>query len=160
MSISQSDVTTFLDADKTVPRTVAMRWSSRNVHNRMCRMPIDASGVRVGELILLANVAASRHWTFKVLRRRAEILRWDFAAPPYRHRNRASCGDEFERTVRALEHEHLWHPVEGLDCVTALSGLDNAAHPDALGAFCERAKIDLHVAYQAPPEPGEQLALQ
>lgn len=158
MSISQGDVTTFLDADKSVPSNSSMRWTKRNVHVYMSRMPIAYGSVRVGELILLTNIAAERRWIFKILRRRAEILRWDFASPPYRHRNRRACGERFERTVRALEHEHLWHPTEGLDCVRALSGLGNADHARALGAFCGRAKIDVEPVYTAPPPPGEQLA--
>jgi hypothetical protein len=159
MSISPNDVAAFLDADKRIAPSVSMRWTRRNLHTYTARMAIESGGVGVGEVFLVFSVALERCWTFKVLRRRAEILRWDFAMAPARHRNSAACGEGFERNLRALEHEHLWHPTQGLDCATALSGVGGLDHRNALDAFCRRANIDMEPAYTAPPPQGEQLAL-
>ncbi len=159
MSISPNNVAEFLDTEKLIPSSASMRWSRRNLHNYTARLAIEAGGVGVGEVFLVYSVAVERCWRFKVLRRRAEILRWDFTTPPCRHRNRVACGDGYARTVRALEHEHLWHPTEGLACVTALDGLADLDHKAALDAFCRRAKIDMEPLYTRPPEQGEQLAL-
>ena len=136
MSISPNDVAVFLDAEKRIAQSTSMKWTRRNLHTYTARMAIESGGVGVGEVFLVVSVALERCWTFKVLRRRAEILRWDFATPPTRHRNAAGCGDGFERNLRALEHEHLWHPTEGLDCAAALSGLGDLDHKGALDAFC------------------------
>ena len=159
MSILPNDVAAFLDAEKLIAPDTTMRWTRRNLHTFVSRMAIESGGVGVGEVFLVVSVAMERTWTFKVLRRRAEILRWDFASPPVRHRNRAGCGDCFRRNLRALEHEHLWHPTEGLDCSAALEGLGDLDHEAALDAFCRRAKIEMKSAYAAPPQQGEQLAL-
>lgn len=159
MSMSANDVGVFLDAEKQVPRDTSMRWTRRNLHTYTARMAIEAGGVGVGEVFLVVSVALDRLWSFKVLRRRAEILRWDFTAPPTRHRNSRGCGDGYPRIVRALEHEHLWHPTEGMNCATPLSGLADLDHRGALDAFCRRAKIDTTLGvYASPPPAGEQLA--
>lgn len=159
MSISPSDVTVFLDAEKQISSSASMRWSRRNLHTYIARMPIESGGVGVGEVFLVYSVAVEREWRFRVLRRRAEILRWDFTTPPCRHRNRAACGDGYAGKVTALEHEHLWHPTEGMDCARALDGLADLDHQAAFDAFCRRAKIDVEPLYTRPPEQGEQLAL-
>jgi hypothetical protein len=159
MSISSNDVAAFLDAEKRIAQSAAMRWTRRNLHTYTSRMAIESGGAAVGEVFFVFSVALDRNWSFKVLRRRAEILRWDFTVPPTRHRNSTACGDRYPRVVRALEHEHLWHPTQELDCVTPLSGLADLDHKAALDAFCGRAKIDMESAYTAPPPHGEQLAL-
>lgn len=160
MSISTSDVAAFLDAEKQIASGTSMRWTRRNLHTYTARMTIESGSIGVGEVFLVVNVALDRWWSFKVLRRRDEILRWDFAMPPTRHRNSGGCGDGYPRIVRTLEHEHLWHPTEGMNCAAPLSGLGVVDHRGALDAFCRRAKIGMTPgAYTSPPPTGEQLAL-
>lgn len=159
MALTQADVDQFLAADKSTAAGSRMRWISRNIHNRRCHVAVEAEGIRVGELILIANVALARHWTFMLLRRRAEILRWDLVMPPYRHRNPKMCGDGYPRVVRQLEHEHLWRDGCGTRCVRPVADLATSTHREAMDAFCERAKIKVQPPYDPPPPVGEQLSL-
>lgn len=158
VTIDQSEIVAFLAADKVVLPATLMRWTRRNPNSYIARLPVEFRGMRVGELFLMASVATERCWRFKLLRQRAEILRWDFTVPPSRHRNALSCGAGFERNVYDLEHEHLWQPGEGLECATGLTGLADLDHRGALEAFSRRAKIDMQAPYVSPPQLSEQLA--
>lgn len=159
VAISQDDVDRFLAMPKTAPADARMRWISRNIHNRRCHVPVESDGIRVGELILIANVALPRHWTFKLLRRRSEVLRWDLSTGPVRHRNPLACGEHFPGTVRALEHEHVWRARTNLRCAAPLAGLADSTHREALEAFCDRANITMLTPYEPRPPLGEQMTL-
>jgi hypothetical protein len=160
VALTLSDVGAFIEAPKIAPGDRAMSWRGRNVHNRRCHVAVEAGGARVGEVVLIVNVALRRHFSFVLLRRRDAVLRWDFASPPVRHRNRGACGAGFEATVRALEHEHVWRPGLDLHCVTPLEGLADLDHRQAFIAFCDRANIAPDTLYVAPPPLGEQLSLE
>lgn len=160
VALTMADVEAFIAARKVAPSDRTMSWRVRNVHNRRCHVALEAGGARVGEVLLIFNVALGRHFSFVLLRRREALLRWDFAMPPVRHRNPQACGPAFERTVRALEHEHRWQPGLDLHCVTVLEGLAEHDHRQAFQAFCDRANIALEAVYVAPPELGEQLSLE
>jgi hypothetical protein len=160
MTLNAADVAEFLAAEKTVPADARWSWRTRNRHNRRCHLKVEAGGVTVGELILVVNLAIARHWTFSLLRRRAEVLRWDFARAPYKHRNPRACGEDLRGTVRDLEHEHLWRPGTEMRCVTGLSDMEGLNHRQALEAFADRANIILLTAYQPPPAEGEQLTIE
>lgn len=160
MALTLPDVEAFIEAPKIAPGDRAMSWRARNVHNRRCHVPLEAGGARVGEVVLIVNVALGRHFTFALLRRRDAVLRWDFASPPVRHRNRGECGPGFEATIRALEHEHVWRPGLDLHCVVPLTGLAELDHRQAFQVFCDRANIALHSLYVPPPPLGEQLSLE
>lgn len=159
MALRLADVAEFLGADKVITADARWNWRARNRHNRRCHLRVESGGVAVGELILVVNLAVARHWTFCLLRRRAEVLRWDFARAPYRHRNPRTCSADFEATVRDLEHEHLCRPDTEMRCVRGLDGLAQVDHRQAFVAFADRANIRLDTAYQAPPADGEQLTL-
>jgi hypothetical protein len=159
VAITEADVEAFLDAAKVIPADANMRWRARNAHNQRCHLPVEADGVGVGEVVMVVNTSLTRHWTFKLLRRRDEVLRWDFRRSPTRHRNPQECGGEFERVVREQEHEHIWREATGnVDCARALHGVSSVAHDQAFMAFCARAKIAPHIAYQPPPL--QQLTLE
>jgi hypothetical protein len=161
MTLTASDVQRFLTEPKATT-SGRMRWTDRNLHVRMSRTPVEADGARVGELFLIANVALERAWTFKLLRRGEEVLRWDFTTTPYRHRNQRACVVAgLPKVVREPQHEHLWRPGAGTDCAEALPANLAAltSHEQVLNAFCERAIITLEVSYQPPPPTGEQLTL-
>jgi hypothetical protein len=159
VAISQDDVDRFLVTPKASSAGARMRWVTRNVHTRRCHVPIEADAIRVGELILIVNVALARQWIFKLLRRQAEILRWDLVTGPARHRNPKACGPHFPRTVRDLEHEHVWRERTGLLCAAPLEGFATATHRQALDAFSDRANITLLTPYEPPPPLGEQMTL-
>lgn len=158
MALSQADVDDFIAAKKTAAGP--MRWISRNLHNRRSHVRLEADGARIGEIVLIVNLAFARDFSFALLRRREGVLRWDLTTAPYKHRNRGACGASFERVVRQLEHEHIWRPGLNLHCVRALAGLHEAPHSDVLSAFCERANITWATTYQHPPAAGEQLRLE
>lgn len=160
VALKAADVAEFLAAEKQVAADARWTWRSRNLHNRRCHLPLEAGGARVGEIVLVVNLATSRHWSFKLLRRKAEVLRWDFARPPVKHRNPRSCGDDFPRIVRDLEQEHEWHPQAGLNCARGLPDLAAVdEHRQAFVAFADRANITVLSPYQAPPVEGEQMPL-
>lgn len=160
VALSLEDVAEFLAAEKTIPGDVRWQWRARSRHNRRCHLKVEAGGVTIGELILVTNLALARHWTFSLLRRRAEVLRWDFAKAPYKHRNPRECGEGFKRTVRDLEHEHLWQPGTEMRCVKGLDGMHSLDHRQALEAFADRANIRILTPYQQPPTEGEQLTIE
>lgn len=160
MTLTASDVHGFLAEPKTTPAG-AMRWTERSLHVRMCRVPLEVDGARVGELLMIVNVALPRAWNFKVMRRGEEVLRWDFACGPCRHRNRKACVEAgLPKIVQALEQEHLWRPGAGMSCAEPLPGEHSASsHQDVLDALCRRAMIKVEVSYEPPPATGEQLTL-
>jgi hypothetical protein len=159
VALTLAEVETFIEAPKVAPADRAMSWQARNKHNRRCHVPVEAGGARVGEVVLVVNVAVRRHFNFALLRGREAVLRWDFAMPPARHRNPRSAAG-FEPRIRATEHEHVWRPGLDLDCVVALDGLGEHDHRQAFEAFCDRANIDLRTLYVPPPPLGEQLTLE
>ncbi|UUY05482.1 hypothetical protein LRS13_08180 [Svornostia abyssi] len=159
MTPAASTVEDFLAAPKLVPVDANMSWRTRNVHIRHCRLRVESAGLRVGELFLVYNVAEARHWSFKLLRVSSEVLRWDYATPPMRHRNPSACGPDFPAVVRTLEHEHIWTEMAGMNCARPLSDGAGQDHRQSLMAFCARAKIEFKAHYQAPPPLGEQLTL-
>jgi hypothetical protein len=160
VALTLADVDAFVQAPKVAPAEGAMRWRARNVHNRRCHVGIESGGARVGEVVLVVNVALARHFSIALLRRKEAVLRWDFATAPIRHRNLPSCGPDFDRTIRALEHEHVWRPGLDLHCVTELNGFAEHGHRQALEAFCASANIVLDTLYVAPPPLGEQLSFE
>lgn len=144
---------------KAVPQTEHVSWRRRGANGVFCRLGCEAGGATVGELVLIVNLAERRNWTFKLLRRGDEVLRWDLVMPPSRHSNPPSRPAGFPGKVRDLEHEHQWVAGLGMSCAVGLEDLElgSADHRQALAAFCDRANIDFNARYEPPP--GEQLQL-
>ncbi len=161
MALTRPIVEQFLSAEKSIPAWERMAWRRRNEAIVFCRIGVVSQGATVGELVLLVSRVAKRNWTFKLLRRGEEVLRWDLAEPPVRHSNPPGRPVSFPAKVTALEHEHRWVPDFGMSCALPLELPAGAAndHAQALAAFCKRANISAEMSYEAPPPPGEQLQL-
>lgn len=159
MALDEQEVVRFIAEQKVVPDSEHVSWRRRGASGVYCRLGVFAGKVTVGELVLVVNLADRRNWTFKLLRRGDEVLRWDLAAPPFRHSNPPGRPPGFPGKVRDLEHEHRWVAGLGMTCAVGLRGHELAAgdHRQALAAFCGRANIAFNARYEAPPPPGEQL---
>lgn len=155
MAPSAEIVAEFLAAAKIITPARRLNWTRRNAGHFVARVGVEAGGATVGELVLVVGVVVSRNWSFKLLRRGEEVLRWDLTSPPARHSNPPGRPAGFPGTVRELEHEHRWVDGLGMRCAVPLTV--SGDHRQTLEAFCDRAKIDFQAPYDAPPPPGEQL---
>lgn len=161
MALTPAIVEQFLGAEKVVLASERMAWRRRNDAVVLCRLGVASAGATVGELLLLVSLVVPRSWTFKLLRRSEETVRWDLAAPPIRHSNPPGRPSAYPGKVTTLEHEHRWVEGLGLSCAIPLELPVSSAndHRQALVAFCDRANIRFDAAYEQPPQAGEQLQL-
>jgi len=162
VALTSEVVNEFIASPKAVAASEQMAWRKRNDSVVYSRIGVEAGGATIGEIVMTVSLVVARDWSYKLVRRREEVLRWDLTSPPARHSNPAGRPDRFPGKVSSLEHEHQWVDGLGMNCAVALDLSTEAAtdHRQALGAFCDRANITFDATYQPPPPPGEQLQLR
>jgi len=87
VALTSAVVKEFLTAEKSVSASERLRWVRRNEAVVVSRAGVSSGGATVGELVLIVRVVVPRNWTFKLLRRGDEVVRWALTAPPARHSN-------------------------------------------------------------------------
>ena len=164
MALSPQEVEEFMTAEKVVTGQTArgttriMDWQRGEPDNAIWRVPVEIQAAQVGELFLRANPNLPRHWTFKLLLRREEVIRWDVRPRPGGHNNPPGRPEGFPGKVPEPEHEHLWVEHLDLKCARPLEGLRASEHRAILETFCERTHVRFEPPYVAP-QAFEQLEL-
>ncbi|MDP8908028.1 MAG: hypothetical protein M3N47_02695 [Chloroflexota bacterium] len=135
-----------------------MTWPTTGADSSTCTMPVAIDGESVGTLRITIKRSVPRNWKFKLSLRREEVLSWHFTQHAGRHTNPPACGPGFKPKVHGRQQEHCWSPVVGRcrcarELPPRLDAIDDLR--DALGAFCDRARIDFEPPF-SPPATGEQ----
>ncbi|GEM_PF-5738466 len=144
-------------SDRKAGSAGTCRWLTKHDWERDANhmmMGVERSGFRDGDLLITRNPRIPDRWSFILLVKRVNVIRWDFGTRP--HGNRDDCAFRPNGQIEA-PHEHLWNGVHD-GCATPLSVPALDGFEPMLIAFAKRVNLDLPGA--VPPPPPMQLEME
>ncbi len=114
------------------------------------------SGIVIGSILFVVNIAVPRNWKAKICRGKAEVLMWHATMGANKHRNQKNRPNQYPGRVKSSTHEHVYENPPGEMMARALPGYEQASMKEFLMGFAKHVNVRVHQDFTAP-EAGEQM---